>query len=79
MKLPIKKGWLITVGIIIIFMALNPTLKDFDEYIGDGYRHRRINNFLLFSIYRGGGKYAGEDGLYLGFLKNFIFIRYTYN
>lgn len=70
MNLSIKKGWLIAIGVILLFVLLNPTPTDFKNYKGgmayQNYGNRRMSNFLLFSIY-----WDGRIN-YLAILKNFI-------
>lgn len=53
----------IAVGVLIV---LNPSKKDFDDYVGVNSRYkpvtRRVNNYLIFSIYEqypGGARYVG--------------------
>ena len=72
-QLPIKKGWLIAIGILIALIITNPTLSEFNAYFPPNYREynrwmRRDANFFIFSIYRNG------EYRYLGIAKNFIYL-----
>lgn len=55
-----KKLWLITIGIIVLFIILNPGMRQFKEYCGSNsyLGLKRESNFLVCSIYSsnyGGG------------------------
>jgi hypothetical protein len=77
MKLPIKKGWIIAIFIFLVLIVLNPTRRDFLEFLGKplgnvGYDNlSRKANLLIFSIY------CDEENniTYLGIFKNFIKIK----
>lgn len=69
-NLPIKKGSLIAICIVILLTLLNPTMGNFKEFLG-GYASRndrltRNANFLLFSTY------FDNERTYIGICKNFI-------
>ncbi len=71
MELNIKKGWIISIGIVLILIITNPTKTDFKNYIGANYEGyyphiRKTSNFLICCIY-----YDGSHN-YLAILKNFI-------
>jgi hypothetical protein len=51
----LKKGWIITIVIILIFSLSNPSLRDFYEHEGDK-DGRRLYNFLIFSVYEDGNE-----------------------
>lgn len=58
-QLPIKKGWLITIAIALLFIILNPGYTSFRQFTGDT-SVRRTYNFFICSIYDDGGdKYLG--------------------
>lgn len=63
------KTWVIVGSSILLLSLLNPSLKDFEEYKGGRAFVKREGNFLIFSIYR------TYDARYVGFLKNFLFIK----
>lgn len=73
MQLPIKKKWLVTFAIILIFILLNPTIRDFQDYKGLSKTKtvgiRKKFNFLVCTIYE------YHDTYYLGILKNFSVIK----
>jgi hypothetical protein len=72
MNLPIKKGWLIAIGIITALIITNPDESEFNNYLPDIRSHRWIRrdvNFFVFSIYRYG------EYKYLGIAKNFIYLK----
>jgi hypothetical protein len=73
----LKKGWIIIIAIILLFICLNPSLKDFDEYQGGNTYIRKEYNFIIFSVYRSSINYNKNEKLYIGILKNFIFIKRT--
>lgn len=59
----------IVIAILLGFLALtNPTYEDFRNYKGTK-RVQREANFIIFSIYR------TADTRYIGFIKNFIFVK----
>lgn len=64
----IKKGWIIVISIILLFVLLNPTSRDFKEYKGitANRSFTKPSNLLIFSVYY----YSGHN--YLGIFKNFI-------
>lgn len=66
-----KKGWIITLVIIGMFILLNPSIAAFKEFLGvssyDGIQ--RNYNFLLCSIYE------HDQNKYLGVGANFIQIK----
>ena len=65
MNLKLKKWQAISIIILIIFIILNPSLKDFKEYTGDQEVTKKMN-FLIVSVYQDGS----DD--YLAFLLNFV-------
>jgi hypothetical protein len=65
MNFKLKKWQSISIIILIIFIILNPSLKDFKEYTGDQEVTKKMN-FLIVSVYQD----RGDD--YLAFLLNFI-------
>jgi hypothetical protein len=67
-QLPIKKGWLIAIVILVILTITNPTYKDFCDYKYADCAKREAY-FFIFSIYRCG------DNRYIAFAKNFIFLK----
>ncbi|HMU59228.1 MAG TPA: hypothetical protein PKD42_13230 [Chitinophagaceae bacterium] len=76
MKLPIKKGWVIAIFIFFILIILNPTRRDFMEFLGKPLGHNgnhlsRRANLLIFSIYHDENNYK----TYLAIFKNFIKIK----
>ena len=68
MKLPIKKGWLIAIGIATILTFSNPTLNEFHEYKNE-YCGKREAYCFIFSIFR------CRNSRYIGFAKNFIYLK----
>lgn len=71
MEVNFKKGWLIFIGIIILFIVLNPNYKRFKEFRGSEYNIKNVKkpyNFLVCSVYV--DTYYGKK--YLGILLNFI-------
>ena len=75
----IKKKWGIWGSIALLFILLNPSGKEFQEFKGTAsYRglHRRANLFF-FSIYAyqpqdSDGSDDGQPEIYVGILSNFI-------
>lgn len=65
MKFKPKKWQIITAIVLLFFIILNPSLKDFREYTGDQYVTKKMN-FLVLSVYA-----DGSDN-YIGFLLNFV-------
>lgn len=66
MKLPqIKKPWLIAGCIVLLFVVLNPSLKNFNEYQGDKGGTKKMN-FIVCSVYQEGNEN------YVGILSNFL-------
>lgn len=69
---PVQKKLAIPVAFILLLIILNPSIRQFKEFEGEGGRRfyspslRRESNFLLFSIYK------ADDIRYLGFCMNFI-------
>jgi hypothetical protein len=60
------KKWKIALAIVmILFIGLNPSLKDFNEHTGDRDGKKQFD-FLLFSVYENGSEQ------YIGVLLNFI-------
>lgn len=66
MKFPIKKGWAIAIGVVLLLWILNPGISSFRDYIGDKDVTRK-GNFIVFSIYQ--DSYGSN---YAGFLLNFV-------
>lgn len=68
MKLPIKKGWIIFICIVLFFLIGNTSKKMFVDFTGveENYYVKRDYNFLVFSVY----EYDNER--YIGILFNFI-------
>jgi hypothetical protein len=72
----IKKWWLFPLAIVVLFIVLNPTYSDFQQYTGlygdnTYYLHKRAN-YLVFSIYE--NEIHNDDrGRYIGILKNFYY------
>ena len=75
-ELKISRKWLITWGIIILFVILNPSKREFGEHLGfskertQGYAKRTVY-LLICSIYFD----DYNDDYYLGIFKNFIPIK----
>lgn len=62
-----SKRQIIIASIFLLFLFLNPSMKEFHEHTGDSYSSlSRKMNFLILSIYEDSGDY------YIGFLANFI-------
>lgn len=71
-KLPIKKGWLILIAILLLFILLNPGYSAFKEFTGlsgnnAAYLHKKAN-YLIFSVYEN----ADDEKEYAGVMMNFI-------
>ena len=74
MNLKIKRWQFVAIGILLLLLIVNPTLKDFEEYLGTSARESRFvtptfkktSNFLLFSTYQ------CNNHKYIGVFKNFI-------
>lgn len=74
----IKKGWLITISVLVLFVFTNPRLNDFKEFRGlsveNNYEEvHKVANFFLFSTYS--DYRSNEEVRYIGFLSNFIPLR----
>lgn len=71
MKLP-AKIWIVTGCILLLLIILNPSRKDFEEYLGrNTYTYlKKSNNWLLFSIYEDDNQDVPDK--YMGVLSNFI-------
>ena len=72
MKLPLKKGWVITIAILLLLIFLNPGYNAFKEFTGlsgdnAAYLHKKAN-YIVFSVYEN----ADDDKKYAGFLMNFV-------
>ena len=77
MKPKTKKFLIIFTFIILLFSFLNPTRKDFIEYLGYPNDHKmnglsRKYNFIIFSIYTSGYPTSNNYAKYFAILKNFI-------
>ncbi len=72
MKYKFKKKWLIVLGIALVFIIGNPSIRKFKSYIYEPKSSdiRREYNFLLFSIYTENKNY--DKTYYLGILFNFF-------
>ena len=74
-----KKWPLIIAAILLLFIILNPSMKQFKEYMGKGtsslFEYRRASNFLIYSIYE--YEYGFENKKYIGILSNFILLKPT--
>lgn len=75
MPFKLKKGWIIVISTLLIFILLNPTYSDFKDFTGlhgqeyETVLHRQWN-FLVLSVYKIDD--TGENRTYLAILKNFI-------
>lgn len=72
MKLPIKKGWVIVIALLLLLIFLNPGYNAFREYTGLNGKdasslHKEING-LVFSVYEN----TDDSRKYVGFCLNFI-------
>lgn len=69
---PLKKGWLITIAILLLLVFLNPSYNAFKEFTGlngsnSAYLHKEVNG-IIFSVY----KNEEDEKTYAGFCLNFI-------
>lgn len=66
----IKKVWAITIGIVLLLIITNPSMKKFKDYQGQSsYKgFRRVANFGIFSVY------AYKHDRYVGLFLNFLYI-----
>lgn len=68
--------WLIPVMIIFLLVFLNPSMENFQEFLGLSGNHtrnlKRTSNYLIFSIYQGNDYYQSK---YVGIVKNFYKIK----
>lgn len=57
MKPPIKKGWIIAIGVILLLWILNPSINQFKGYIGtypskyDFVVFTKTGNYIIFSTF----------------------------
>jgi len=84
MPFTLKKKWVVTICIILGLFVLNPTLQQFEDFIGhspyrlDQHNLTRSLNLMFLSVYNDQEvNTSGEvfrEQTYIGFLRNFIHI-----
>ena len=69
MKKKILKYSLITIGCIVILLAItNPSVKQFKEYLGGTHSVRRTTNWIIFSSYEA----LDKQHVYFAIFNNFF-------
>jgi len=58
--------------IILVFILLNPNMKQFQEFLGDYNKEelKKVNDFMIFSTYEDDSK--DEPVYYTGIFMNFV-------
>lgn len=69
-----RKGWIIALAIIILFVVTNPNPRAFKDYLGypSTSTVQRIYNCGIFSVYKIPEGHADGGRIYFGIFMNFF-------